>query len=233
MKKLLSTLSFLMVLTQTLPAADAKLSVTGNSSVFKLADQLTLVLGVESYDKESKAAVKANAGKMKLVIEALKNIGVTEHEIQTHDFTVIPQTSPSPQNPPPDWQPAIVGYRVRNTLNIRTTKLESAGAMIDAVSKAGGNYIQSITFSLQEEDLAKAEAIGKAFKQADAYAHALAKEAGVRTGEIIELSIGHSYVGAVAFKAERLNSVEETPISPREVEVTASVSVVFSIENQR
>ncbi len=221
-----------MITAQAVCSEEHKLSVTGNASVFKPSDLLTLILGVETYHKDSNSAVEANAMKMKAVIESLQKIGLTEAEMQTKDFVILPQMTPSPKNPSPDWQPTIAGYQVRNTLNIRTNKLELAGEMINASSKVGGNYVQAINFSLLDEDHAKAEAISKAYQQAEMYAQSLAKVAGVQMGDVMELSIGHSFVGGGVYKAARMDSSVETPISARDVEVAASVSVIFNIKTK-
>ncbi|QLH35440.1 MAG: SIMPL domain-containing protein [Parachlamydiaceae bacterium] len=200
--------------------------------MFKPADKLTLILGVETFDKDRQKAIQNNAVKMKAVIEALKTAGLSKEELQTKDFVLIPQMTPQPKNPPADWQPTIAGYQVRNTLIIKTVKLDSTGEFIDTVTKVGGNYIQSISFSLLNDEEAKIEAIEKAYKQANTYAKALAKTSGLQLGDIIELSISQPYMTTRSFKAERLGVETETPISPRDVEVSASVSVIYKIETQ-
>lgn len=212
-------------------AADAhKLSVTGNSSIFKPADQLNIIIGVETFDQESKKAAQANAAKMQAVKDVLIKTGLSEKEIQTKEFTIAPVLTPPPQNPPADWQPKIAGYQVRNTYQVKTKRLDLAGTIIDATTKEGANTIQSISFTLENEDIAKVEAIGQAYKQAEFYATALSKEAHVKLGDIIELSISHPFTNVRFLKAERFSQELGTPISPKDVEVKASVSVVFEID---
>jgi uncharacterized protein YggE len=137
--------------------------------------------------------------------------------------------TPAPKNPSEDWKASIAGYQVRNTLEIRTSQLELVGEIIDTASHAGSNYIQQILFSLQDEEEAKIEAITKAFNQARKYAQALAEGAGIRLGNIIDLSITHSYALRKSINAYQLTGTAETPISPGDVEVSASISLTFAI----
>lgn len=230
MKYLSSITLLLLILAQALVAKDNKLSVTGNSSVFMPADKLTMIIGVETYNQDRQKAIEENAEKMKSVMEALKAQGLTADELQTKDFILAPQMTTAPKNPSPDWQPKIAGYQVRNTLRIQTNKLDLAGEMIDVASMAGGNTIQNITFSLKDEEPAKIKAIGKAFRQANDYAKALADEANLHLGNVIEISIGQPYIAMNSFRAEKLSGDITTPISAREIEITASVSVVYALE---
>jgi uncharacterized protein len=224
-------ISFVIV-AQGLFAEEHKLSVTGSSSVFKPADQLTMVLGAETFDKESKKAVTDNALKMNALRDSLRDLGLTGKEMQTANFMLLPQMTPAPKNPQEDWKAAIAGYQVRNTLEIRTNQLELAGQIIDSAAQVGSNYIQQIVFSLQDEEEAKVEAITKAFNQARRYAQALAEDAGIRLGDIIDLSITHSYVMKRSFNALQLAADAETSIAPGDVEISASVSASFVIEKE-
>lgn len=209
-----------------------KLSVSGTATVFKPADILTLVLAVETYDKDINKGTQSNSEKMQAVIKGLIQAGLSDKEFQTKNYTIIPQLTPTPKNPPADWQPSISGYRIRNTLEIRTKRLDIAGQLIDAAVRVGGNAFDSISFSLEHEDEAKAEAITKAFLQAEKYAHALAKEAHVKLEKIMELSINQPYASPFVLKAARLNQESPTPISAREVEVSATVSVVYGLGSE-
>ena len=104
MKRMLIIFSLIICSTLGLCAEEHKLSVTGNSSVIKPADQLTMILGVETYDKESKKAIADNAVKMNAVRDSLRNIGLSDNELETSSFLLIPQMTPAPKNPPEDWK---------------------------------------------------------------------------------------------------------------------------------
>lgn len=224
-----------MLFMQAVYADQHQLSVQGEAVVSKPADMMHLLIGVETYDQEAKKAIQANTRLMDSVRGALLKLNLSEKEVQTKSYTISPRYAPPPQNPSPDWQPSIIGYEVRNTVEIRTSKLELAGMIIDRASKAGANTIQSISFSLQNEEQAKLEAIAQAFHRAQAYAQAVVKEANVNLGEIAQIEVGHPGTNALMFKSGRAmgSSEYQTVISPRDVEVSASVSIVYRIKEDR
>lgn len=235
MKRFLISFIFI-ILTQTIYADNPhKLSVSGESTIYKPADKLSIMIGVETYDQDVKKAIQANARKMQDIHDALLKMGLSETELQTKAYTVVPRHTPTPENPPPKWEPTIIGYEVRNTLEIRTDKLELAGNMIDVASSAGANFIHSISFSLQNEQQAKAEAIAQAFHNAESYAQAAVKEAGLQLGQIIDLTVNQPVKRTELFKGSRNLGSQEIPtmISPRDVEVSATVSIVYEIESTK
>src|SRR5262249_13947813 len=150
-------------------------------------DQFSLTIGVTTQDKKVEEAMKANKAKMSAVYSALKEADLQEKEYQTSGFSISPQYSQPPFNPPREWRPELIGYEVSHTLNVRTTKLDHAGRIIDAVGKAGANVIKELSFTLQNGEQAHQEAITKAVQQARAYAEAAAKEAKIQLGDVMEL----------------------------------------------
>jgi uncharacterized protein YggE len=137
--------------------------------------------------------------------------------------------SPQPKNPPQDWRPVITGYEVRNTIAIQTKKLELAGIIIDTVGKNGGNLVENITFSIDNEQSAKSEAIAQAVQQARSYADAAAKAAGITLGPIHDLIINPSMVSPKQLRSYAINEAS-TPISSGDVEVSASVQIIYELQ---
>jgi uncharacterized protein len=210
-----------------------KLTVSGNATVYKPADKVSLKLGVVTNDKNVKTAISDNNKKMQRILAAIKKI-LPPEEFQTGTFTVEPQYTPRPKEIPPDWHAEIIGYEVRNTLSIHTTRLELAGAIIDAATREGANLVEDITFSLQDQQDAEEEAIAKAVKQAHAYADAAVKQAGIVLGDILEIAINPPnfvprYLKAANFMLAAQGNTG-TPITAGDVEVTASVSMTYRIE---
>ncbi len=219
--------------TKLLAGDEHKLSVSGAATVNKPADSLNIIIGVETYGQDVKLALQNNSVKMRAVITALIKAGLSEKEIQTKNFTILPQLTPEPKSPPEDWKPSIVGYQIKNLLDIHTQKLDLIGDLMDAATQAGVNLIESISFTLKDEEAAKIEAIGKALHQAEAYAKAAAESAGIHLDDIIELTLNSPYVSPQFYKMNRLAQEMTPPILPKDVEVSASVSVIYGIAHSK
>ena len=209
-----------------------KLTVTGSATIYRPPDTLNLTVGVESYGPKVKQVIQDNSEKMRAVKAALVKAGLTDKEIQTKQYSITPQMTPAPKNPPENWQPLIAGYRVYNTLDIRTQKILLAGDIIDAVAKEGSNVIENVSFDIQADEPSKSEAIVMAFHNANTYAKTVAAAAGIKLNKIHELSVNQLYLNPQPLHVNRQFLEAATPITPRDVEVNASVTVVYEIKSQ-
>ncbi len=233
MKSLVFLIALSLMFQGLIAAETPKLTVTGTAVLSKPADQLNLTVGVITQDSTVEVALKANKERMARVLDALKAVGLQEQEYYTGGFTIAPQYTPPPHNPPPDWSPVLKGYEVRNTLTIKTEKIQLIGQLIDAVGKVGVNLIKDIAFALHDTENAEKEAIAQAIRQAHMYAEAAAKEAHISLGSIQEVSINPSSIQPRYLNFSRFAtaaSESATPILPGDVDVTASVSLVYEIK---
>lgn len=211
-----------------------KLTVSGSVTVSRPADELHMTVGVVTQDESVQKAIQQNREKMGRVQEAIRRAGFSEKEYQTGTFQIAPQYAPQPKTIPPDWHPEIVGYEVRNTIAIQTAKLDLAGPAIDAVVKQGANLVEGLSFTLQDMQQAKSEAIAQAVRQARGYAEAAAKEAGIALGNVLELAINPSQVVPRIMRMEKFAlAAEATPLTPGDVEVSSTVSLIYEIKNAR
>lgn len=212
-----------------------RLSVNGEWVLHRPADKATIKLGVISSDKNVEAAIQENAEKMKKILIAIKEKGLTEQEIKSGSFTVTPQRTVPPRDPPPGWRADITGYEVRNTLSLTTINLEMVGSIIDAAAKEGANLFDGVAFSLQDPQTVQTEAISKAVQQARNYADSAAQAANVVIEDVMELNINPAHVSPRAWQAQNYSanaSEISTIVNPGEVDVTASVSIVFEIRHK-
>ena len=213
-------------------AEEGKLSVSASAEVWKVPDLLQISFGVLSTDRTLAPALADNEAKMQAILRKLREIGLSDEEMRTDQFSISPKLTPTPKNPPEDWSPSVVGYEVRNTVRLRTEKLGLVDAMIAGVVEQGGNLFQEIVFSLQNEMQAQQEAIGAAFEKASGYAIHAAKEAGISLGKILECNLSQPFIQAKGMHANRLMSMQEggSTISPGSVQVSASISLVYQLK---
>ena len=125
--------------------------VNGSGKVYATPDIAMLSLGIE-VQRETVAEAQADAAEaMEKVMDALKNEGVKDEDIQTQQFN-IRQVS--------DWKvvfgegekEVIIGYRVTNIVSAKVREIATVGAVIDAVALAGGDYtrIDNIGFTVDD-----------------------------------------------------------------------------------
>ncbi|NGX57930.1 MAG: 26 kDa periplasmic immunogenic protein [Chlamydiae bacterium] len=207
-----------------------QLSVRGEARIRRPADQLTLNLGVLTEDKTAEKALSENNTAMQSVMDALKNAGLSPSEYQTATFNIRPILTPRPQNPPPEWYPTVIGFRVTNNLTVRTEKLNLAGSLIDAAIKAGANTVDSVSFSLKDYPTHRADAITQATSQAIADAETLAEAANIQLDKVLNISLDDAVIRPKSYMAFRTMDVSAS-IEPGDVDVTATVTIDYQIRS--
>ena len=212
----------------------SKMTVRGDANLYKAADQLRLSVGVVTESTDANTALASNSRRMNDVVKALTRAGLPKDDYQTGRFSIQPQYARRPREAGADWRPRIIGYRVTNTLSIRTKKLDHAGTLIQAANEAGANTIDSIGFDLADPRTHRAEAIAAATKNARSDAAVLARAADVKLVRI--LSIGLDQAGwrpPVQMMQTRGVAMAEAaappPIQAGDITVHASVTIVYEI----
>jgi uncharacterized protein YggE len=214
-----------------------KLTVRGQAELNKPADQLRLQVGVVTEAPQAESALGDNSRKMQSVVEALKKAGLGAGEYETGSFSLQPVYSQRPRSAEAEWQPKIVGYRVSNTLNVKTKKLDMAGKLIQAANDAGANSIDSISFDLADPRTHRAEAIAAAAANARSDAGALSQAADVKLVRILGISLDEAgYQPPIPLMQAGRMAMAETamapPIEPGEIVVRAGVTIVYEIAPQ-
>ncbi len=220
-------------LTTLLSATDIpppQLSVRGHAVLSKPADQLHINMGVVSQEKSAKAALDENSSQMRQLIASLKKSGLKESEYQTGRFSINPIYSRRPNNADQEWSPVITGFEVRNSLAIVTDKIDQAGSIIDSAAKAGANSIDSIQFQISDPQAHRSDLINAATKNALEDAKSLSEAANVKLVRITSIAVDDAQAPPRQPYLMKSMVAESAPIVAGDVEMSASVSVVFQID---
>lgn len=212
------------------------LTVRGEAELEKPADQLTVSIGVVTEHASATRAMEQNTERMRRVIDAVEDAGLDDDEYQTGRFQVQPVYSRRPPRADAEWTPQIVGYRVMNSISVKTGQLDLAGPIIQKANEAGANSIDSISFGLASARTHRAGAITEATRNARADAQALANASGVRLVRILSINLDDSRdpIQPVMYERSMMTAARgapdpSAPISPGDVTVRASVTIVYEI----
>jgi uncharacterized protein YggE len=205
--------------------------VTGDGKVTAVPDVAVLSLGVAAQASTVAQAQGQAAASMNAVVNALKTGGVAEKDIKTQVFNIQQLTRYDDKT----QQPVVIGYSVTNTVTVKVRTVTTTGAIIDAVTKAGGDNtrINSISFTIDDPTPFESEARQKAMADARAKAKQLADLAGVKLGEPTYINESG---GFTPYQTTRINAVPAasesapTPISPGETEITLTVQITYAID---
>jgi uncharacterized protein len=205
--------------------------VSGEGKVTAVPDVAIISLGIEAQSLTVAEGQTQAAAAMEKVMTALKSNGVAEKDIKTQSFS-IQKVTKWDNNKQED---IFVGYRVTNMVTAKVREVAKAGAVIDAVTVAGGDLtrINSIGFTVDNPASYYTDARKLAVSDATAKAKQLAELAGVKLGKATYVTEstyvpGPIYRQDAVVKAVPAPSVV-TPINPGEMEITLDVQIGYAI----
>jgi uncharacterized protein YggE len=172
-----------LVLAVAHPARQPRIvAATGTAEKSFVPDTAQLDLGVQTNAPTVQKAQQDNTATMNGVVAALKAAGVKSEDIQTSSFYVnqnFDYSSGKSATP--------TGWGVSNTVTV-TTRPETVSAIIDAVSKAGANIFNSITFDISNREELKAGLMKQAVANARANALGTLEGTTHTLGDIVSIA---------------------------------------------
>lgn len=205
------------------------LAVTASAEIPIDPDVVIINLGVETRGKTARDTQRENAAQAQAVVVALKAAGLSDTEIQTAGLTVYPEWDFSKESR------VLTGYVATHQLQIKTKRIELAGALIDAASKAGANQVNGIQFSVEDETAAQAEALKLAVARAEVKARAMAQAAGLELVRIVGLRdqsaevLAPVYGRGEALKVMSMADAGAPPIQAGQIWVRGGVQIEYEV----
>lgn len=211
----------------------ATLSVSGQAELKVAPDLVTIDLGVSTIAATADQAMADNNAAMEQVVGALREMGLTP---KTRQFRLQALWTPRPAQADRDWQAAINGYKVDNSVVVASTDLSLAGAIIGGATAAGANHINGISFGLSQPRQHREAAIKQATQNAASDARSLADAAGQTLVRIINLNLDHSDASPVQLRHQNMlrsaamaEDAGAPPLEAADVSVRAAVSMRYEI----
>lgn len=247
--RLLALLAVLMLAAPNARAVEKSMSenprtitVSGDAEVKVAPDEVSIHLGVESFDKDLGKAKRENDERMKKVIAAARGAGVEEKRIATDQVSIEPHYESNRSYG--SGRAAIDGYTVRRSVQVTLREVAKFDAVLTATLEAGANIVHGVSFTTTELRKHRDQARSLAMRAAQEKAIALAKEQGMKPGKPRAINEGgggfwggYGYWGGrgggfsqnVSQNMGGGGAVEGT-MAPGLVSVTASVTIVFDLE---
>ncbi len=203
------------------------LNIAASGEVKAAPDQASITLGVQTQGKTAGDALRLNRERMAASIAALKAQGIEARDIRTTSLNLNAQYVYE-QNQPP----RLTGYQASNDVTIIVRDIVRLGATVDAVTAAGANQVNGISFGLSDSRGFEDEARRAAVKQLQARADLYAQAAGMHVARLINLSEGGGYqpgpIRPLAL-ASFAKASAPTPVEPGELSVRIEVSAIYEL----
>ena len=211
-----------------------RILVTGQGSVDVAPDMAMLVLTVTREAETARKALDANSAAMKDVLAAMKAEGIKARDLQTSGFSIQPRyVYPQQRSSTAHEPPRIVGYTVRNSLNVRVRDIASLGQILDKSVTLGVNEGGNISFTNDDPSAAITQARVLAMKDALAKAKTLAEAGGVKVGKLLEISeqsFNPRPMPMARKERSMAMSADAVPVATGENTYRVSVNVSYAID---
>jgi len=233
-----STIPFLCALL-ALPAAvwgqesaPRTIAVHGEGTVHVDPDHALVRVGVES---EAARAGDAQAETNRIangILAAVGELGIAAENIQTARLSLYPVYDDRPPDGP-RGEPTVTGYRATNTVTIDLDDLSRIGSVVDAAIAAGANRVEGLEFDLRDATAARSRALAAAVEDARSKAEAIADALGVGLGAVVETMEQGVSSPPIPFMFRTEAALAQdisTPISAGRIQITASLTIRYTIE---
>lgn len=159
-----------------------KIVVTGEAVVNVKPDKVSIILGIETWDKEIKNAKVKNNAIMRRTLIAIRGLGVEKKNIQTDHLSIKPHYKN-------DYtKEHFIGYFVRNSISIVLTDPDKIEKLITDVLSAGVTHIHGINFQNSKYKTYRQEARKLALQAAKEKAVNMAFVLGEKIGDPIQIN---------------------------------------------
>ena len=209
------------------------ISVSGQGALKSSPDQVKVRGRVETESQSAADAMAQNAEIFAKVRQSLAGVGIDSNKVSSTSYSIQPKY---------DYDESLrksvkSGFTAVHSFEIDLgNRVDDAGKIVDAAGNAGA-LVDSIQFGLsdaKQAELSK-QALSQAGKDAAQQAQVLAESLGVKVKQVLSASSSASYAPTPyynygAYARASVAEAAPTQVTPGELTVSSSASVVFEIE---
>ncbi len=208
------------------PEASPTIIASARGEVRLPPDVAVLRIGVASRASTAAAAATESSRRVRAVTDTLRRMGLAPElsapvalEVRTNEAVA---------------EGRLVDYEARALITVRIRDFARLGVIIDAALAGGATTVPSVRFDSDTAAAARADALARAYREAENRARAVARAAGVTLGPIVELRADPSFMDDL----DDDFVIEDLPFAPsrsprREVPVAATVTVTWRLVQVR
>jgi uncharacterized protein len=202
-----------------------QISATGRADT--RPDEARFTAGVQTIEATAAAASERNNRVINRVVEALRQLGIREEDVQSRQVTLARI----------DYGRDRGRYQAHNMIEVRVRNVDRVGQAIAVTTDAGANVVSGPDLRISDPNAANRSAYANAYRAARQRAEAYAEAAGLRVARVLAIrDAGESgdpgpYYRGIAVEAAPPPVVrtEEPPVPPGLTTSQVTVRVDFAL----
>ncbi len=223
------------------------ITFSGHGEVTAVPDIANIYFTIAKEAATVKEAQALVAEVEKKSLDLLRESGVAEKDFKTSYASFSPKYEyryetksmmPCTQYgcPPRPGKNVIVGYTASESITIKIRNVDDAGKIMQGLGTLGVTDLSGPNFAIDKEDELKAEARKKAIEDAKMKAKVLARDLGVRLGDITSFSEGANYGGGYYKRAMMDASLESAAPAPAQLPkgeniIASDVTITYELDD--
>ncbi len=211
---------------------DSTITVNADYTASAIPTKAEIQLAIETTDFSAQQSQQKNAVLAQKVMDALKKAGIPANSIKTISYSLHEKTRWEPRT----QETVNEGYETINSIQVTVSDISQTGKIIDAAVDAGANRVSGITFTIEDIALKalKRDALKAAGQEAQAKASAIASGLNVQLDKVLSANengfVYQPYKYAMDASAIGGGATVPTPLTPGDVQITASLTVTYKIK---
>ena len=208
------------------------IQVNGRETVKIEPDKASITYAISTQDVDSANCQQENTKEMNMLVEYLKGQGFEDASISTSGFNM---------NPLYDWsgnERRVIGYEMRTQITVFDVEMDQVGVLLSGGVAQGANEIQQVQYYSSNYDEAYNQALEKAIASAKTKAETMAHADNYQVVDLLHVTENGDnqygrYVDAGIYQnsamKESASAAVDMAVMPGQMEVTADITVEFSI----
>lgn len=225
------------------------ITVSGTADVFSAPDIAQFSFTVTETAQTTADAQDVISEKVEQILTELEALGIDDKDISTQSYSMYPKyewgtltrtEEITPDGtlyyPRPDRQ-VQVGFDVSQNVSVKVRDFDTIPGVLSLLGQVGVKNMYGPNFEIDEPDSLQEEARAQAIAQAQEKAQRLAKDLGVRLGDLISFNEGNypfSYARGAELSVMSSDGVSDKASSPMipagENTVSSQVTLVYIIK---
>ncbi|HNW71461.1 MAG TPA: SIMPL domain-containing protein [Candidatus Paceibacterota bacterium] len=217
------------------------IAISGHGEVSATPDIANISITISKEAKTVKEAQEEVAKVEKEVLNLLKTNSVDDKDIKTINSSFNPtyeykyvSSYCTQYSCPSSGNRVIVGYEAYENISIKIRNIDDSGKIIQGLGALGLSELSGPNFAIDKEDELKAEARKEAIDDAQSKAKKLAKDLGIKLGDITSFNENGNYpsrlyASDMSAKLESVNTAYVAELPKGENTITSDVTITYEI----
>jgi uncharacterized protein YggE len=159
-----------------------QITVTGEALVQVVPDKVTIIFGIETWDKDIELAKQQNSDILDAAYDVIRRVGVRESDVQTDHLSIAPRYDDGYR------YEDLIGYFVRNSVSVVLREPDDVEELITGVLATGVTHIHGVNFETSEFKRHREEARRLALEAAREKGEKMAAVLGLQIGDPVRVS---------------------------------------------